>query len=855
MNYELRDFQKDAVGQLLSNVMISQEHIASGDNPHTIIFSAPTASGKTVMMASLIERMMFGGGGLDQSDKPELPRDPSCVFLWLSDSPQLNEQSLNRMMQASDMLPLTNLVVVDQGFDHERFDGGCVYYLNTQKLSKSGLLTRSKDMRNYTIWETIANTQTAIPNHFFVIIDEAHRGMNATAQERKEAESIIQRFLVGCQTEYLRIPPAPIVIGVSATPAKFAAFLSGAKNRITRYVDIPPSAPREAGLIKDYILLEYSETSHSTEWTLLTDACQEYNRFCSEWGAYTTKNCIDPVHPVLVIQVEDAPKGNSCVSRTNLESVVDIVRKQIPEITTNNISHCFDSGKPLTVGGLTIRYIDPSKIQSDEHCRVVLFKMALTTGWDCPRAEVMMSFRRAEDATLIAQLVGRIVRTPLAHKIDDNDELNAVRLVLPRYNRKELAAVIKHLQDDADVIGMEIGTRADFQVLQCAKDKGEALTLYRRLPTYTSKQKRKTTNIRLCLRLADELAIDGCEEVAKGIRSELLNRILAISAERRENPKFLQASTSLGNITYRVMRIENGELQNESNEEVRSIAITERDVDDLFRKSFLTLTDNLAKDYVTRRYCDVGEDDGDWLYKLEAFSLSQDRDVFISMEAAASKLFDKIRCENLSFIRHVCTERAAVYNQLLRSSKTHKIDVPIISDPIRMRIEKDAVIFYDHLFVDAQGEFRSKKLSTWELLVLDEERNSLEFLTWMRNIPRKPGSIAYIYKDLDGKYTSGFPDFVVFRKLNDKIIADLLEPHYGEDSLRKAKGLCEFIEVENLAFGRVEVIRIIDGKPRRIDLVRKHVRDKVLALSDNDAFVALFDDQTYWSERKSATKR
>lgn len=44
---------------------------------------------------------------------------------------------------------------------------------------------------------------------------------------------------------------------------------------------------------------------------------------------------------------------------------------------------------------------------SNEQCdlplaELVLFKMSLSTGWDCPRAEVMMSFRRAADHTFIA---------------------------------------------------------------------------------------------------------------------------------------------------------------------------------------------------------------------------------------------------------------------------------------------------------------------------------------------------------------------------------------------------------------------------------------------------------------------
>lgn len=68
----------------------------------------------------------------------------------------------------------------------------------------------------------------------------------------------------------------------------------------------------------------------------------------------------------------------------------------------------------LTVNGFEVRYEEPSRIADDRNIRVVFFKENLSTGWDCPRAETMMSFKHANDATYIAQLLGRMVRTPMA---------------------------------------------------------------------------------------------------------------------------------------------------------------------------------------------------------------------------------------------------------------------------------------------------------------------------------------------------------------------------------------------------------------------------------------------------------
>ena len=51
-----------------------------------------------------------------------------------------------------------------------------------------------------------------------------------------------------------------------------------------------------------------------------------------------------------------------------------------------------------------------------------------------------MSFRSAQDYTYVAQLLGRMVRTPLAHRIEMNAKLNAVHLFLPFFNKEKRMA-------------------------------------------------------------------------------------------------------------------------------------------------------------------------------------------------------------------------------------------------------------------------------------------------------------------------------------------------------------------------------------------------------------------------------
>jgi type III restriction enzyme len=79
-----------------------------------------------------------------------------------------------------------------------------------------------------------------------------------------------------------------------------------------------------------------------------------------------------------------------------------------------------------------VPYIEPQRVQDPHWVRVLIAKDAISTGWDCPRAEVMVSFRAASDRTHITQLLGRMVRSPLARRIPGNDRLNAVDCLLPK---------------------------------------------------------------------------------------------------------------------------------------------------------------------------------------------------------------------------------------------------------------------------------------------------------------------------------------------------------------------------------------------------------------------------------------
>src|SRR5205807_2451842 len=80
------------------------------------------------------------------------------------------------------------------------------------------------DGRTHRIWETVTNSAAARPASFWVVIDEAHKGMAETVAQREEATTIVQKFIKGSNGE---LPPMPLIFGISATPERFNTLLSG----------------------------------------------------------------------------------------------------------------------------------------------------------------------------------------------------------------------------------------------------------------------------------------------------------------------------------------------------------------------------------------------------------------------------------------------------------------------------------------------------------------------------------------------------------------------------------------------------------------------------------------------------
>ncbi len=448
---ELFSFQKQAVNELRFRTAMALNNYRMLKIPQVVSLQAPTGSGKTIIMSALIEDILFGS---DQFTEQQ-----DAIFVWLSDSPQLNEQSKQKIELKADRIRLDQCVAIsDESFDQEVLDDGHIYFLNTQKLGKAGNLSKHSDSRQYTIWETIENTARTKTDRLYFIIDEAHRGMQG--RSAGTATTIMQRFIKGYPD--CNLNPIPVIIGMSATSERFDALVGKGTNSSLHKVVISPAQVRQSGLLKDRIVITYPDDpmKHS-DMAVLQAATDEWQDKCKHWYQYTYEQHDVNVNPVFVIQV-CAGSGKK-ISDTDLDDVIAKIEERIGEtFKEHEVVHTFGSTGAMTIHGLNVPHIDPSEIADDRRIRVVLFKENLSTGWDCPRAETMMSFRRAEDATYIAQLLGRMVRTPLQRHVIVDDSLNDVRLFLPYFNRDNVTKVIDELQASE---GGEIPTVVDGESL------------------------------------------------------------------------------------------------------------------------------------------------------------------------------------------------------------------------------------------------------------------------------------------------------------------------------------------------------------------------------------------------------
>ena len=850
MKIQLHEFQRQAVRELLAELEEARGELERRDKHQALVLSAPTGSGKTVIMSALIEAVLDAGH--PDGEASEFP-DSQASFLWITDQPQLNTQTINRMRSYLDDIWFGKIEGVDDSFDREHLDPGKLYFINTQKLGKKGRLVNRGDRRQHTFWDTMRNTVEDRPASVYVVIDEAHRGMGQTKRQENEAKTIVQRFIKGDPASGM--PAVPVIIGVSATPERFERLLEGTDRR-ERPVEVEPGDVQRSGLLKESILLRHPPTAVDREMTLLSGAVGRFLKYEEAWGDHPGRVDGRRVRPIMLVQVENespADRKQGRHSATDLAEALDVISRGLrsagASLGPNVFAHAFQDATTLDIAGTRLRGLEPADIDGDPDVRVVFFKTALNTGWDCPRAEVMMSFRSAKDPTNIAQLVGRMVRTPLRKRVEGehSDLLNAVDLYLPKYDEKALDAVVKHLTDETEETRTpaRVVTVVDLELNPALPEAEECRALLERLPTYELPWRQRLSEparlmkVARCLQRGPD-ARPVLEDATEIALDKLTEWLLGRLDEKRSESQFEEALAEAGRVEIKVRKVFTADLFADGRVESAGpagepaappefVKIADRDLRRRVARADRDLGEGLASSLVRARERRIEGEVSDAVNngalrqaRLEVMALvAVDDDLKEALESRAAKLIDEWADDYADEIEKLPDrERDDLKALLIPEGKARLVESSRVAKRITRRKEKSEQSWDKHLYVEESGLYFAK-LNGWEQDVLKEELARSDVVAWFRNklgVDRWRLAVCY---DKGRDTHLMYPDMIVFRQSDDGLMADILDPHglHLADAVAKAHGLAKYAEDHaGGLLGRVEAIAEIDGTMRRLNL-------------------------------------
>ncbi|MDE2078995.1 MAG: DEAD/DEAH box helicase family protein [Patescibacteria group bacterium] len=394
--FALKPFQETAVSQL-KNEFLSLWKLPNQNIP--LVFKSPTGSGKTIMLAQFLRDIV--------SDPRFEGND--VAFVWFSFSEDSYQQSKKKLFDyygGASELDLIDLNDLSRG----KLRKNDVFFINWQKIkgkSKDSRKLRRENEQGLT-FDNLINETHEDGRKIVVVIDEEHIGSD-TDLALEVVDGLIK---------------PKITLRVSATPKYIPTRADTAG-----YVEVGRDAVVDAGLIKEKIVFQTEEDLEQKSVKKLDqDEMLLELAFNKRQELIKLYKDVDvDVNPLVLIQLPNDDQATKETSGATKQSVVLEYLKR-KGVKSDEIAVWLSQEKE--------NLEDLEK--SNSPVSFLLFKQAAATGWDCPRASVLVMFREIKDPTFAIQTVGRILRMPFA-KHFSHPELN-IGYLYTNYKRNEVLA-------------------------------------------------------------------------------------------------------------------------------------------------------------------------------------------------------------------------------------------------------------------------------------------------------------------------------------------------------------------------------------------------------------------------------
>jgi type III restriction enzyme len=417
MSIDLKPYQEKAVNQLIETTI----RLFNYDGPGEVcVFQASTRSGKTVMMAKFIEGLI-----------KELPQDDLC-FVWMSiGKGELHLQSKHTLEQVFAGFPRVTLV-------EDAFSGGRERIVQNEVVISNWEKLRTKD-RESGEWKNIAMKEGEKLNF---------RDVLEKTREQRKIVLIIDESHVSADTaranELRNLIGADVVLEMSATPRRpqqEASFTQELARGGAGYVIVEPQDVIDEGMIKKEIIInedieKIADDEQDSQDVVLEAA---YRKRLELKHAFEQEG--SQINPLVLVQIPPAEAG---------EQKIEAVKRFLAEKKITERKGTTGNGKlAVWLAEQKSELIDWIA-EPDNAIEFLIFKQAIDTGWDCPRAHILVKFRETHNIIFEIQTVGRILRMPeqrhYAHEILNRGyiytNLKSIEVKKEEYNPN----IIKHLR-------------------------------------------------------------------------------------------------------------------------------------------------------------------------------------------------------------------------------------------------------------------------------------------------------------------------------------------------------------------------------------------------------------------------